>query len=227
MRIGQKDIDAHEMLVSGSDSAGRQLALALRKAVGTKKVAVDLQRYGFKRGDELFWAEVDPQWSKRLRPKPAYALIDAFSDEDWSSALSIGESHMMMTALHVWRFLQAVGNNGFLCPPMAKRLTGTIEPAQKQACSSPIRILNEATARQLAAAMLDLVKRGTATRIADALVSTGWTIGGKTGTGGISGAPMSKQNGWFAGLIFDRHQKPHTGGDAGCTGRLDCSTDRE
>ena len=56
-------------------------------------------------------------------------------------------------------------------------------------------------------AMVDTVKRGTASRISGKLEDTGWGIGGKTGTGGVSGAPMNEQDGWFAGLIFDREQK--------------------
>jgi cell division protein FtsI/penicillin-binding protein 2 len=56
-------------------------------------------------------------------------------------------------------------------------------------------------------AMIDTVKRGTATRIASALEGIGWAIGGKTGTGGRAGAPMNEQDGWFAGLVFDRQGK--------------------
>lgn len=198
------------MLVSGSDAAGRELAFALRKTVGTKMVASDLERYGFNRGAEPFWAEIDPQWSKWLTPQAAYAAIDALNDDGWSSALSIGETHMLTTALHVSRFLQAVGNGGSLCPPVARRMRKNAEQSVEGPCRSHIRMLNERTARELSAAMLDVVKRGTATRIKDALSSTGWIIGGKTGTGGIAGAPMSKQNGWFAGLIFDRPEARFT-----------------
>jgi membrane peptidoglycan carboxypeptidase len=91
----------------------------------------------------------------------------------------------------------------FGCSPVARRMNENTEQPVREVCGSPVRMLNERTALELAAAMLDVVKRGTATGIKDALIGTGWTIGGKTGTGGIPGAPMSKQNGWFAGLIFN------------------------
>jgi cell division protein FtsI/penicillin-binding protein 2 len=54
----------------------------------------------------------------------------------------------------------------------------------------------------------DVVARGSATRIAAALTGTGWSIGGKTGRGGRAGEPMERQDGWFAGLIFDPQGKP-------------------
>lgn len=103
-----RSVDLHEMLVGGSDASGKQVALALRKAIGTQQVLADLQRYGFNGGGAPFWAEVDAQWRKRLTPQPAYANIDALDDENWSSVLSIGESSMMTTALQVSRFFQAV-----------------------------------------------------------------------------------------------------------------------
>ena len=53
-------------------------------------------------------------------------------------------------------------------------------------------------------AMLDTVHRGTASGISTTLKDVGWSMGGKTGTGGVNGAPTSEQDGWFAGLIFDR-----------------------
>jgi cell division protein FtsI/penicillin-binding protein 2 len=65
----------------------------------------------------------------------------------------------------------------------------------------------EATANQLISAMLDTVMRGTASGISGALKGTGWSIGGKTGTGGVAEAPFEGQDGWFAGLIFDHGLK--------------------
>jgi hypothetical protein len=196
-------VSVHEMLAGGSDSAGKQVALALRKSVGTPQVLADFGRYGFNRGGESFWAEVDPQWKKRLTPPPAYALNDSLNDVDWSSALSIGEGHMMTSALQVSRFLQGVGNRGLVCAPVARRAAKANAHARETACIAPTRMVEEATAKQLTSAMIDTVKQGSAKRIATALDGTGWSIGGKTGTGGRPEAPMDKQDGWFAGLVFD------------------------
>jgi cell division protein FtsI/penicillin-binding protein 2 len=203
----EKPVSVHEMLVGGSDSSGRQVALALRKSIGTQKVLADFHRYGFDRGNESFWAEVDPQWKKRLTPPQAFVRLDALNDEDWSSALSIGESYMMTTALQVSRFLQGVGNNGLLCAPVARLMARGAGHARDTVCGAPTRVVEETTARKLMAAMRDTVKRGTATRIASALEGIGWAIGGKTGTGGRAGLPMNEQDGWFAGLVFDREGK--------------------
>ena len=203
-----KQVKIHEMLVGGSDSLGREVALTLRKAVGTQTVMTDLQRYGFNRSDESFWAEVDPNWKKRLTPQPAYARIDALSDQDWSSDLSIGESHMMTTALSVSRFFQAVGNDGLLCAPVARRLSRGARAVENTDCGTPTRVVEEATARKLVAAAIDTVQRGSARRIAGALDDLGWVIGGKTGTGGRANAPLEEQDGWFAGLVFDRQKRP-------------------
>jgi beta-lactamase class A len=202
-----KSVDLHEMLVGGSDSAGRQVALALRRAVGTQSVLSDLRRFGFNGGGESLWVEVDPQWRQRLTPQPAYANIEALTEEDWSSALSIGESYMMTTALQVSRFFQAVGNGGLLCVPVALRMTAGRAPAAGADCQAPTRMVEEATAGKLMSAAIDTVERGSARRIAGALHDSGWAIGGKTGTGGRTGAPMDAQDGWFAGLIFDRQGK--------------------
>jgi hypothetical protein len=203
----EQSLNVHEMLVGGSDSSGRRVALALRKAIGTRVVLADFRRYGFNRGDESFWAVVDPQWKKRLTPQPAYARLNALNDENWSSVLSIGESDMAITSLEVSRFFQAVGNNGLLCAPVARTLTKGTGSARDVICSAPSRMLEEKTAKHLMAAAIDTVKRGSAQRIAGALNDVGWAMGGKTGTGGRSGAPMEEQDGWFAGLVFDSHGK--------------------
>lgn len=199
----RKSVNVHEILVGGSDSAGRQMAIALRKAVGTEVVLADLRRYGFNRGNESFWADVDPQWRKQLVPQPADASLSGLNDEEWSSALSIGESHMTISALQVSRFFQAVGHDGLSCSPVALRMQDGHSRTPNKSCGAPTRMMSETAAKQLRSALLDTVKRGTATGISGTLIGTGWSIGGKTGTGGVAGAPFEDQDGWFAGLIFD------------------------
>jgi membrane peptidoglycan carboxypeptidase len=209
-------VSVHEMLVGGSDSAGRQMALALRNSVGAATVAGDFRRYGFEQRprsgpDSRLWAELDPVLRGRLTPPPAFvALSPAIKDPDWANTLSLGEVNMRASSLHISRFLQAVGNGGMMIPPVARE-----QPASTTAASSareipsPVRVMQERTALRLQAAMRDAVTRGTAVRIAAALADTGWQIGGKTGTGGSgpNAAIGPESDGWFAGLIFDPQGK--------------------
>ena len=203
-----KPVDVHEMLVTGSDSDGREVAAALRDAVARHTVVADLQKFAFSPLDGSFWAEIDPQWKKRLTPEAASTDIDVLDPKEWSSALSIGESHMTTTPLQVSRFFQAIGNEGVLCAPIALRAGKGSGHLGKDACMAPTRMVQSATARKFISAALDTVQRGSARRISGALQGTGWAIGGKTGTGGRSGAPLNEQDGWFAGLIFDPQRKP-------------------
>jgi cell division protein FtsI/penicillin-binding protein 2 len=206
-------VTVHEMLVGGSDSAGRQAAVALRKSVGTKKVLEDFARYGFGQRigslrDDKFWGELAPAWKARLVPTPAYvSLSEETKDADWAETLSLGETNMSVTALHVSRFLQAVGNDGVLLTPIAReeRPTRSSEkslPFRRQVNHSH-RIMQESTARRLQSAMRDTVQRGTAHSIAQALENTGWQMGGKTGSGPAILPKGAQVDGWFAGLMFD------------------------
>ena len=203
-----------DSIVSGNDNAGRQIAWAVRKAAGTDKVLADLARYGFPAGeteaaqtDKSFWAEVAPRWRARLVPAASYhSLGQETTDRDWENTLSIGEERFVTTALHLSRFLQAVGNGGRMIVPVAER-----EQEQERPGSTvpAIKIMSEATALRLQEAMRGTVERGTAKSVKPILAATGWTVGGKTGTGPD---PRSKavgpgSDGCFAGLIFDRAGK--------------------
>jgi cell division protein FtsI/penicillin-binding protein 2 len=202
----RKGVNAHEMLVWGSDLAGKQMAVTLRNAIGEEAVLADLHRYGFNAPEDPFWAYVDPAWKSRLTPAPTSGLLQNLDDQQWSSALSIGETHMTITLLQISRFMQAVGKDGVLCSPVAVRSTSTSHVAAGH-CIAPKRIMKISTAKQLQKAFLDAVKRGSANRIASALNGTNWKVGGKTGTGGRPGAPLDRQDGIFAGLIFDGRGK--------------------
>ena len=210
-------VSVHEMLVGGSDSAGRQMAVALRRSVGSKTVIIDLRRYGFGQRansprDVTFWDELAQSWRARLIPAPAYAsLSDEMKDTEWADTLSIGETNIIVTGLHVSRFLQAIGNGGTKLAPVAREEQAK-PPDENLRISlaqfgNPIRVMQESTALRLQSAMRDAVQRGTAESIAKALEGTGWEIGGKTGSG-PGPAPLGPQSdGWFAGLIFDPQGK--------------------
>lgn len=207
-------VSVHEMLVGGSDSAGRQMAVALRRSVGTDGVLRDFKRYGFGQRsdsprDETFWAELAPTWALRLLPAPAYvSLSDGMKETEWADTLSIGEANMRVTGLHVSRFMQAVGNGGMMLSPVAREeqpapSSRILRQSRRQSGRNPIRVMQQSTALRLQSAMRDTVARGTAKSIAETLKGTGWQIGGKTGTG-PGPAPIGPQSdGWFAGLIFD------------------------
>jgi len=195
-------VTLHEMLVGGSDSAGRQAAITLRKSVGTEKVLEDFARYGLREPVDKFWGELAPVWKGALTPAHAsVSLTEETKDEQWADALSLGETNMSVTALHISRFLQAVGNGGMQLTPIARDMTKS--GGQPPQFNNANRIMDESTALQLQSAMRDTVQRGTATSIASALSETDWRIGGKTGSGPALLPKGDLVDGWFAGLIFD------------------------
>ena len=199
-----------EMIVIGCDLPAKQMAIALRKKVGAEAVLADLERFGFgprtkSVRDDGYWAGVAPEWRDTLVPAASYTLLSArTSDSEWADTLALGETDFVVTILHVSRFLQAVGNNGMLSPPVARRETDN--PVTNTARISR-RLMRENTAIRLQAAMRDVVQRGSAQAIAHALDGTGWQIGGKTGTGPGLGQIGPPYDGWFAGLVFDPQGK--------------------
>ena len=125
------------------------------------------------------------------------AALEGLDDVQWADVLSIGESHVVTTVLRMSQFLQAVGNGGNGCASPS-------QPAKPiVSCLNAREVVRPSTATKLQSAFRDAVQHGTATHIAHGLDGTGWAMGGKTGTGGRKGAPLEKQDGCFAGLLFD------------------------
>jgi cell division protein FtsI/penicillin-binding protein 2 len=197
-----------DMVVTGNDNAGRRLALALRRLIGREAVLKDFNRYGFNpvgntRTDVNFWSEIAPEWKSRLTPiTSGHSLASGTATQDWEDTLSIGEARFTTTALHLSRFLQAVGNGGVMLAAVA-RAEQPEARGHTGAATNSTRIMQESTARKLRTAMCGVVQRGTAKSVGKVLAGTGWQIGGKTGTGPGPDAPGPQSDGWFAGLVFD------------------------
>ncbi|HLX08695.1 MAG TPA: penicillin-binding transpeptidase domain-containing protein [Thermoanaerobaculia bacterium] len=201
-------ISVHEMLVSGSDSAGKQLAVELRHAMGDRAVFADLGRFGLRRcpddrppaPDDRFWSALAPRWRLRLLPADAcVSMRPEWTDGQWATALSIGETGFAVTLLHLSRFLQAIGNDGVMVPPVARAVASepALSPSGRRMVGTSV--VGAGTARKLQDAMIDTVLRGTATGIRGRLGGE-WLVGGKTGTGPGDVEPW---DGCFAGLVFD------------------------
>ena len=98
------------------------------------------------------------------------------SDDEWGRVLSLGEEQVPVTPARLSSFFAALASGG------GKNVSAH-------------------TAQRLIAGLEETVQKGTATSIKDSLTGTGWSIGGKTGTG--PGQCGDHCNGWFAGLLSD------------------------
>jgi Penicillin binding protein transpeptidase domain len=183
-KLRKTESDIQEMLVEGHDAPARQLALLLRRTVGSEAVLADLARFGF------------PPCAKGQAPQPfsppaCVALSATSSDEEWASALSIGESSLTVSILQLSNFLRAVGKEGALS------MSSIVQ------YRPPGNRMGRETAIQLQINMLQAVEQGTAKGIYGRLGKQ-WEIGGKTGTGPGTAHPY---DGIFAGLVFDEERR--------------------
>jgi len=192
----------HGMLVGSCNTAAVRMALALRGRLGADGFARELTRIGFPVAgggeaaaggrDEAFWATASA--GSRAPASPERPDVRLAGDESAWVGVGLGTERVHVTPLHVSRFLQAIGNGGLMLAP-------TVDPAAAAAPAPPRRVLGAETASRLQAAMLDVVRRGTARGAGRALEGTPWHLGGKTGTSPHAGGDP---DGWFVGLVFDR-----------------------
>lgn len=185
----------HEMLVRSCNTAAASMAFGLRDALGERGVLDGIRRMGFGPAagdavgrDTAFWATRSADFRARMSPAQGRVSVD----DAWDG-FATGMPGVRTTPLHVARFLQAIGNEGTMRAPTVDAALAGRDGGE--------RVMSAGTARRLQAAMLDVVRRGTATAAARALGDSPWTLGGKTGT--VAGE-AGGTDGWFAGLAFDR-----------------------
>lgn len=195
-----------EVLVFSCNTAAVQMAQRMREELGSDAFVDAYGRFGFtpyaskspSGTEQEFWATGSDRWRERMSPPPARIRIsDETGKAEWAQ-LSIGQGPVDVTPLHISRFLQAIGNDGVMLPPTFEQRLAAKPPRGE-------RVMSEETAARLQAAMLEVVDRGTARRVSPRLRGTGWNLGGKTGTAQVRGA---RDDGWFAGLIFDEQGEP-------------------
>lgn len=196
-----------EMLVHSCNTTAVEMALELRESLGEEAFAEAFRRFGVEpySGEEAasaadleFWNTGSQAWRRRLSPPTARVRLSAeTSREEWGQ-LAIGQGPIDVTAVHMARFLSAIGNGGVMMRP-------TLEQDRAAAPEEVGRIMSPETSARLLAAMREVVDRGTARSTAPILAGLDWQLAGKTGTAEVARAP---DNGWFAGLIVDPSGRP-------------------
>jgi beta-lactamase regulating signal transducer with metallopeptidase domain len=195
----------HDMLVHSCSTAAAAMALRLRDAAGADAVLAGVRRLGFgvaRDGarpdgrDTTFWATRSPAFRARMSPAPVrVALAEGGGRGAWAG-FATGAADVRVAPLHVARFVQAIGNDGVGVAP-------TVDGALARAPGGT-RLFARETAWRLQGAMLDAVRRGTARAAGEEMAGSPWQLGGKTGTVAADGAD---DDGWFAGLAFDRAER--------------------
>ncbi|MET0396296.1 MAG: penicillin-binding transpeptidase domain-containing protein, partial [Longimicrobiaceae bacterium] len=195
----------HDMLVHSCSTAAAAMALRLRGAAGADAVLAGVRRLGFGVApagagpdgrDTTFWATRSPGFRARMSPAPVRVAAAEGGGRGAWAGFATGAADVRVTPLHVARFVQAIGNDGVGVAP-------TVDGALARAPSGT-RLFARETAWRLQGAMLDAVRRGTARGAAEEMAGSPWQLGGKTGTVASDGAA---DDGWFAGLAFDRAER--------------------
>jgi membrane peptidoglycan carboxypeptidase len=189
------------MLVPSCNTSAVWMAMRMREQLGEQAFADAYGAYGFEPYTDqpprdttgAFWATDSRAWARRMSPSPSRIRLGAETGVAEWAQIAIGQGPVDVTLIGVSRFLQAIGNDGAMLPP-------TIEWERAERPADARQVMSAATARRLQAAMLEVVRSGTARSVAPRVAGSGWALGGKTGTAQVPGA---SDDGWFAGLMHD------------------------
>jgi membrane peptidoglycan carboxypeptidase len=194
------------MLVPSCNTSAVWMAQRMRDELGESAFIEAYRAFGFlpytteapRDTTAEFWSTESGAWARRMSPSPSRIRIGSETGPAEWGQLSIGQGPVDVTLVGVSRFLQAIGNDGTMLPP-------TIEHERAERAERGERVMSEETARRLQAAMLEVVRSGTARSVAPRVAGSGWALGGKTGTAQVAGA---RDDGWFAGLMHDGEGRP-------------------
>jgi hypothetical protein len=200
-----------EMLVYSCNTTAVQMAMIARARLGESAFIRAYEQFGFtpyvteapSAFQTGFWRTDSDAWRERMSPRPARLRMGRETgDAEWAQ-IAIGQGPVDATAIHVSRFLQAIGNDGVMLSPTIE--WEMEEEVASRGARAGTRVMSTETARRLRTAMLEVVDRGTGRRARAVVDAIDWDLGGKTGTAQRARADDS---GWFAGLIHDPEGAP-------------------
>ncbi len=172
------------------------------KKLGAKKILDTAKQFGFYERPPL---ETPPE--ERLASglyddgRLFYPRVDANID---AGRMAFGQERMLVTALQNAMVAGAIGVGGRLMEPhVVNRIVG---PGGKVIERQRPRLIRQAVSRETADAVADMMRLGVAQGTGTAAQISGYSIGGKTGTGetGVPGSNIT----WFIAFAGEDEDRP-------------------
>ena len=172
------------------------------KKLGAKKILDTAKRFGFYERPPL-----ETPAEERLASglyddgRLFYPRVDANVD---AGRMAFGQERMLVTALQNAMVAGAIGVGGRLMEPhVVNRIVG---PGGKVIERQRPRLIRQAVSRETADAVADMMRLGVAQGTGTAAQISGYSIGGKTGTGetGVPGSNIT----WFIAFAGDEDRPP-------------------
>jgi penicillin-binding protein A len=161
------------------------------KELGAKRILDTARRFGF--------YEDPPLETPSDEREPSGLYDDGrlyYPKEDRNvdaGRMAFGQERMLVTPLQMAMLAGAIGAHGRLVEPQA--VDRIVSPGKKVVFRSRPQVIRQAVSRGTADAVADMMRLGVSSGTGTAAQISGWSIGGKTGTG-ETGVPGSNTT-WF------------------------------
>jgi penicillin-binding protein A len=178
-------------LVSGLANSVNSVFCNIGKELGAKRILDTAKRFGFYE-DPPLETPADEREPSGLYDDGRLYYPKENRDVD-AGRMAFGQERMLVTPLQMAMLAGAIGVSGRLVEPQA--VDRIVSPGRKVIFRSRPRVIRQAVSRGTADAVAGMMRLAVSSGTGTAAQISGWSIGGKTGTG-ETGVPGSNTT-WF------------------------------
>jgi peptidoglycan glycosyltransferase len=175
-------------LVSGLANSVNSVFCNIGKELGAKRILDTAKRFGFYE-DPPLETPADEREPSGLYDNGRLYYPKEDRDVD-AGRMAFGQERMLVTPLQMAMLAGAIGVGGELMEPQAVERIVTPERRPKVLFRSRPRLIRKAVGERTANAVADMMRLAVSSGTGTAAQISGWSIGGKTGTGetGVAGS---------------------------------------
>jgi peptidoglycan glycosyltransferase len=178
-------------LVSGLANSVNSVFCNIGKELGAKRILDTAKRFGFYE-DPPLETPADEREPSGLYDDGRLYYPKEDRDVD-AGRMAFGQERMLVTPLQMAMLAGAIGVSGRLVEPQA--VDRIVSPRRKVVFRARPRVIRQSVSRATADAVAHMMRQAVASGTGTAAQISGWSIGGKTGTG-ETGIPGSNTT-WF------------------------------
>ena len=189
-------------LVNGLAHSVNSVFCNIGKELGAKRILDTAKRFGFYEDPPLETPADEREPSGLYDDGRLYYPKD---DPDVDAGrMAFGQERMLVTPLQMAMLAGAIGVSGRLVEPQA--VDRIVSPGGKVVLRPRPRLIRQAVSRETADAVADMMRLAVSSGTGTAAQISGWSIGGKTGTGetGVAGSNTT----WFIAFASQDETTP-------------------